>query len=113
MATIIANISASATTWPVSAQVAPGWYTIDSENVQVTNSAFGHSEFVDDFYASVERGVAGTTAVSHSSGATLTRYYPDAVSAGGGGGGVLERARLANGSPGARQIDTRHLAAVR
>lgn len=34
----------------------------------------------------VDRAVAGTTAASHSSGATLTRYYPDAPSPDGGGG---------------------------
>lgn len=77
MATITADITASATTVPVSEELVPGYYVVDSENVVVTNSGYGHSEFVDSHYASLDRGVGGTTAATHSSGATLTRYYPD------------------------------------
>ena len=67
---------------------APGTFiTIDDEAMKVNGAARGADgrSFTRD-YLSVDRGVAGTTKATHSNGATLTPYYPDAP--GGGSGGV-------------------------
>lgn len=93
MATITANISAEDSILPVSEQApSPGaYYTIDDEAVRLLGSQLSPTQGEDRTRWLVERAVAGTTAATHTSGATLTRYYPDAASVGGGeGAGVLE-----------------------
>ena len=57
------------------------------ENVRFLGTSRGPQgrSFLRDYW-SVDRAVAGTTAATHSNGATLTRYYPDA--AGGGAGSI-------------------------
>lgn len=88
MATITANITSSAGLIPLSAPVDIGFYSIDSENIYVTGMSRGaEGRDFTRLSASVDRAVGGSTAASHTSGATLTRYYPDAK-AGTGGGGV-------------------------
>ena len=67
---------------------APGTYfTIDDEAFKANGATRGAQgrNFTRDYLA-VDRGVAGTTKATHSNGATLTPYYPDAP--GGGSGGV-------------------------
>jgi hypothetical protein len=94
MTTLAADITASQGWLPVADPegLASGFYTIDDENVRVRDelhrtsdddaSLSGRPDMTDGRF--VERAVAGTTAASHSSGATMTRYYPDAVSSGSG-----------------------------
>jgi hypothetical protein len=64
----------------------PGSYlTVDSEAIRfngATRGAQGRG-FTRDYW-SVDRGVAGTTKATHSNGATLAQYYPDAAGASGG-----------------------------
>jgi hypothetical protein len=88
MATLSANISATQTVVPVSGTAPePGsYFTLNSEAVRFlgTSRGPGGRSFLRSFW-SVDRGVAGTTKATHSSGATLTQYYPDAAGSGGGG----------------------------
>ena len=80
MATITANISASAGLIPLSEPVDVGYYIIDSENIFVTGMSRGaDGRSFDRLSASVNRGVGGTTPATHLEDATLTRYYPDAA----------------------------------
>ncbi len=73
--------------------LANGFYQLDDEYVEV--AAGFHEAPLYDVVSPlrvidgkrVARGMAGSTAVTHTSGATLTPYYPDAPSGGGGGGG--------------------------
>lgn len=88
MATLTANISASEGVIPVSgAAPAPGsYFTVGSEAIRFLGTSRGPSGRAGTrAYWSVDRGVAGTTAATHTNGATLTQYYPDAASGGGGG----------------------------
>jgi hypothetical protein len=90
MATLTGNISASQTVIPVSgaAPQTGSYFTVDSEAVKFLGTSRGPQgrSFLRDYW-SVDRGVAGTTAATHSNGTALTQYYPD--SAGGvGGSGV-------------------------
>lgn len=88
MATITANITSSEGVIPTSAEMESGHYTIDSENIYVYGTSRGQEgRSFDRLFASVERGVGGSTAASHTSGATLTRYYPDAATSGPAGSG--------------------------
>lgn len=87
MATLTANVSSSATTWPISAALADTtkFLLVDDELVAVITRATRDSQR-DPFELECEvlRGVAGTQA-AHSSGATLTEYATLPLSAGGGG----------------------------
>jgi hypothetical protein len=70
--------------------VAGAHYTLDSETIRVTSDrAYERSDRgngqLTDLGPIVARGVGGSTPAAHSSGATLTRYYPDAP---GGGDGI-------------------------
>lgn len=91
MTTINANMSNSIDWIPLSASdaatIAPGTYILDSEYIVV-----GGPHLVRPAQPSsplngpwCSRAQAGSTAATHSSGATLTRYYPDAP---GGGDGI-------------------------
>jgi hypothetical protein len=84
MATLSANITASQTVIPVSgaASQTGSFFTVDSEAIRFLGTSRGPQgrSFLRDYW-SVDRGVAGTTASTHSNGATLTQYYPDAASA--------------------------------
>lgn len=87
MATLTANITADQEILPVSTSVVtPGsYFTIGSEAILVHGTSRGPTgRAFDRKFWSVERGIAGTTRASHSSGATLTQYYPDAASSGVG-----------------------------
>lgn len=89
MATLSAGISASETVIRVSGTApAPGsYFMLDSEAIRFLGTSRGRQgrSFLRSYW-SVDRGVAGTTAATHANGATLTQYYPDATSSGGGGG---------------------------
>jgi hypothetical protein len=59
------------------------FFTIDDEVIQFEgyerNQTYGRELWtVNEAHWYVQRGLAGTTAASHLSGAILTRYYPDA-----------------------------------
>jgi hypothetical protein len=86
MATLSANINATQTVVPVSGTAPePGsYFTLNSEAVRFlgTSRGPGGRAFLRTYW-SLDRGVAGTTKATHSSGATLTQYYPDAVGSGG------------------------------
>ena len=87
MTTLSADINSSQTLLPISGPLTNGTfqyplhYTIDSEAIRVVGRA------IEDSWL-VERGIAGTAAASHISGATLTRYFPDAATSGTDSGGV-------------------------
>ena len=90
MVAINANINASKDWLPLSEADAlslpAGYYTIDSEDVDVQGIHFTGTRTTTKANGRwVKRGYAGSTAASHTSGATLTRYYPEAP---GGEGGV-------------------------
>jgi hypothetical protein len=84
MAELTADVTADETLLPVD-EAPPGpdtFFTVDDESIRVigsTNRVPG-----PQLHWLVERGVGGTTAAAHDSGATLTRYYPEAPSSGGG-----------------------------
>jgi hypothetical protein len=82
MATLTANINATQTVIQVSgsAPETGSFFTLDSEAVRFLGTSRGADgrAFLRSYW-SVERGVAGTTAATHSNGATLTQYYPDAA----------------------------------
>lgn len=95
MTTLSANVTADDVELPTdTADPEPGsLWTLGDEVIEVGGSAsagtdefgrrlpgvgFGKKRWI------VQRAVAGTTAASHLSGATLTRYYPDAPGAVGG-----------------------------
>jgi hypothetical protein len=85
MAELTADVTADETLLPVDeAPPGPGTYfSVDDESVRVigsTNRVPG-----PQLHWLVERGVGGTTAAAHDSGATLTRYYPEAPGGAGGG----------------------------
>jgi hypothetical protein len=63
------------------------YFTLDSEAFVSLGTGPGptNRDFHED-YVAVKRGVAGTTKATHSNGATLTPYYPDAP--GGSGSGL-------------------------
>lgn len=89
MATLSANIDATQTVIPVSGTApTPGtFWTVGSESIQFLGTSRGQQgRAYQRAYWSVDRGIAGTTAATHLSGATLTEYHPDAN--GGAGGGV-------------------------
>jgi len=87
--TLSANIDSSQTLLPISGPLTNGtfqyplYYTVDDEAIRVIGRAHEETWLVD-------RAIAGTTAASHSSGATLTRYFPDAA----GGVGTEQTVRL-------------------
>lgn len=60
----------------------PSYWTVDSENVRVTGWNYDGPQNTPIAPTSImwviQRGVGGTTATTHSSGTTLTEYYPDA-----------------------------------
>jgi hypothetical protein len=89
MATLSANINATQTVIPVSgaAPQTGSFLTVDSEAIKFLGTSRGPQgrSFLRDYW-SVDRGVAGTTAATHSNGATLTQYYPDAAGGVGGSG---------------------------
>jgi hypothetical protein len=93
MATLTGNISASQTVIPVSgdAPQTGSFFTVDSESIQFLGTSRGPQgrSFLRDYW-SVDRGVAGTTAATHSNGATLTQYYPDAAGGVGGSGVTVD-----------------------
>jgi hypothetical protein len=67
-----------------------GFYELGDESIRVrwsehatTDTTSGVERAIDGRW--VERGVGGTTAATHDSGATLTRYYPEAPGGAGGG----------------------------
>lgn len=76
MTALAAAIDATQTLIPTDAGLTNGtfqyplYYTVDSEAIRVVGRAIETTWLV-------ERGIAGTTAASHSSSATLTRYYPE------------------------------------
>lgn len=84
MATLTANVSPSTNPLPASGPVPNGFYTIDDEAIYVHGHGAPKPLLDPTSDLNVTRGIAGTTAASHSSGATLTRYYPDAASGEGG-----------------------------
>jgi hypothetical protein len=62
-------------------RLVPGWYTLDSENIEVGGVHFARPALPSSSQPNgrwAKRGRAGSIAASHTSGATLTRYYPDA-----------------------------------
>lgn len=63
------------------------WFQLDDELIEFINYGqvdVGRADWAQDTgMLLVRRGRAGTTAVSHLSGVTLTPYYPDAPSEGG------------------------------
>lgn len=83
MTFLSANITATQTLIPVDAGLTNGTFqyplhfTVDSEALRVVGRAHETTWLV-------ERGIAGTTAATHSSAATLTRYYPDGATGAGG-----------------------------
>jgi hypothetical protein len=86
MTMLTANVSATQTLLPVDGASqyfgdVGGYYNLGSEAIKVVGTTA--TSWL------VERGIAGTTAAVHSSGATLTRYYPDA-STGGSSAGFVE-----------------------
>lgn len=88
MSTINANMTSSVAWVPLADPVSlePGSYTLDSENIEVgglhlTNPALVYTPPNGRW---ISRAIGGSTAASHTSGATLTRYYPEAPSGGGG-----------------------------
>lgn len=87
MPALTTSVDESTTRFPTdTANPSPGaTYTIDDEAIVVHGSALSGLKGGDYTVWIVQRGFAGTTAATHSPGATLTRYYPDAASAGGGG----------------------------
>jgi hypothetical protein len=91
MATLAAGIDATQTVIPVSgAAPATGSYlTVGTEAVRFLGTSRGPQgrSFLRSYW-SVDRGVAGSTAASHLSGASFTQYYPDANGADGGGAGL-------------------------
>jgi hypothetical protein len=93
MATLTANINATQTVIPVSGSVPEtgSFFTLDSEAIRFLGTSRGADgrAFLRSYW-SVERGVAGTTAATHSNGATLTQYYPDAVGGVGGSGVTVD-----------------------
>jgi hypothetical protein len=67
----------------------PGFYTIDNEYVVLAGIRMAHinrgpSAANRPVGRAAARGANGSTAATHSSGATLTQYYPDAPGATGG-----------------------------
>jgi len=93
MTAINANVSADQEWLPLSEDdslsLVSGYYTIDSENVKIENGPHPASSVSNPIPKyngrRAQRGVGGSTAASHSSGATLTRYYPDSSTGGSGG----------------------------
>lgn len=83
MTALTANITDSQTLIPVDAGLTNGtfqyplYFTIGDEAIRVTGRVHETTWLVD-------RGVAGTTAASHSDDAALTRYYPDSAASTGG-----------------------------
>lgn len=93
MTTLAANLSASASTLQVDAAVAnpAPYYKIDNEVVQIVQPSLTVQDGTSPNRSRsnvlwvIERAISGTTAATHSSGATLTPVYDPAVAAGGGG----------------------------
>lgn len=90
MTTINANMTADQAWVPLANPNAleAGFYTIDDESIRVRSSQHRTTDTNPEavFAADgrwVERGVGGTTPAAHSSGATLTQYYPEAPAEGG------------------------------
>jgi hypothetical protein len=85
VAALTSAVNASVTRFPTdTVEPSPGYYMIDDEAVRVGGSELTGTVGGTRTVWIVERGYAGTTAASHDSGATLTRYYPEAPSSGGG-----------------------------
>jgi hypothetical protein len=87
VATLSANMDNAQDWIPLSQadaeSLVPGFYTVDDENMEVGGAhptlpppSGGAGRVANGRF--VKRGVAGSTKASHTSGATLTRYYPDA-----------------------------------
>jgi hypothetical protein len=98
MTAINANVSADQEWLPLSEDdslsLVSGYYTIDSENVKVENGPHPASSVSNPIPKyngrRAQRGVGGSTAASHTSGATLTRYYPEAPGGTGSGGVTVD-----------------------
>jgi len=98
MTAINADVSADQEWLPLSdadsLSLASGFYTIDSENVKIENGPHPASSVSNPIPKyngrRVQRGVGGSTAASHTSGATLTRYYPEAPGGTGSGGVTVD-----------------------
>lgn len=95
MATLNADVSADQEWLPLteadSLSLPVGYYTIGSENVYVDTGphpATSLSRAIPQYNGRRARRSVNGVAESHLSGATLTRYYPDSASTGGGAGGV-------------------------
>lgn len=84
MATLTADVNSTQGSWNVSALL-PGvtYVQVDDEIVRILDQRSTELRF------RVERGYAGTTAASHSSGATLTPVYVPSESGGEGGAGAV------------------------
>lgn len=82
MATLTADVTADAKSWNVSALPVGDYLQVDDEIVHVLDKQRTTNRI------RVERGYAGTTAATHSSGATLTPLYIPSTGGGGAGGGV-------------------------
>jgi hypothetical protein len=93
MATLTGNISATQTVIPVSgsAPQTGSYFIVDSEAVKFLGTSRGPQgrSFFRDYW-SIDRGVAGTTAATHSNGAALTQYYPDAAGGVGDSGVTVD-----------------------
>jgi hypothetical protein len=95
MTAINADVSADQAWLPLSQADAEalegGTYTIDSESIEV-----GGPHLPDAKTTSIPngrwatRGFAGSTKATHTSGATLTRYYPEAPGGTGSGGVTVD-----------------------
>jgi hypothetical protein len=98
MTAINANVSADQEWLPLSEDdslsLISGYYTIDSENVKVENGPHPASSVSNPIPKyngrRAQRGVGGSTPASHTSGATLTRYYPEAPGGTGSGGVTVD-----------------------
>jgi hypothetical protein len=93
MAALAGNITADQTTIPVSgdAPTSGSYFIIGSEAILFLGTSRGPQgrAFLRSYW-SVDRGVAGTTKATHSNGATLTQYYPDAAGGVGGSGVTVD-----------------------
>jgi hypothetical protein len=91
MATLAAGIDATQTVIPVSgaAPETGSYLTVGTEAVRFLGTSRGPQgrSFLRSYW-SVDRGIAGSTAASHLSGAPFTQYYPDADGDGNGGAGL-------------------------
>lgn len=84
MATLAADVTATQTSWNVSAMPDADFLQADDEIVKVIDQRRTENRI------RVQRGYAGTTAASHLSAAELTPVYVPSVGGGGGGGVTVD-----------------------